>query len=97
MGLPKGHFTHIFVDEAAQVYIAAYITTCVSICTKVKISVLSNIYLILLLFQALECEALVPLTLADESTKIILAGDHMQVNKLYFAMNVHSRIIRSAN
>ena len=50
MGLPKGHFTHIFVDEAAQVYIAAYITMYVYICTKelklykLKISVFENIH-----------------------------------------------------
>ena len=24
MGLPRGHFTHIFVDEAAQVHVIAY-------------------------------------------------------------------------
>ena len=49
--LPRGHFTHIFLDEAAQ-------------CT--------------------EPEALMPLQLAGPQTKIILAGDHMQVSS-----NVH--------
>ncbi len=31
--------------------------------------------------QAMECETIMPLTLATESTRIVLAGDHMQVNK----------------
>jgi len=44
-------------------------------------------------FQALECEALVPLTLANKETKIILAGDHMQVRDLL----VGWFIIRSAS
>ena len=44
----RGHFTHIFLDEAAQ-------------CT--------------------EPEALLPLLLAGPQTKIILAGDHMQVSR----------------
>ncbi|KAG1714517.1 putative helicase with zinc finger domain [Nymphon striatum] len=30
--------------------------------------------------QALECEAIIPLSLANASTKIILAGDHMQLS-----------------
>ena len=47
VGLPHGHFTHIFLDEAAQ-------------CT--------------------EPEALMPLLLAGPHTKIILAGDHLQVS-----------------
>eukprot|EP00116_Pleurobrachia_bachei_P008876 sb/3469138/ len=48
-GLPPGHFSHIFIDEAAQVQ---------------------------------ECEALIPLQLAAlGSTKIVLAGDHMQMEK----------------
>jgi superfamily I DNA and/or RNA helicase len=47
MGLPRGHFSHIFVDEAAQ---------------------------------ALEPETLIPLVLAGERTKVILAGDHMQMD-----------------
>ena len=47
VGLPRGYFTHIFLDEAAQ-------------CT--------------------EPEALMPLLLAGPQTKIILAGDHMQVS-----------------
>ena len=44
--LPRGHFTHIFLDDATQ-------------CT--------------------EPEALLPLLLAGPHTKIILAGDHLQV------------------
>lgn len=29
--------------------------------------------------QAMECEAVMPLSLANENTRIVLAGDHMQV------------------
>lgn len=29
--------------------------------------------------QAMECEAIMPLALANEDTRIVLAGDHMQV------------------
>lgn len=29
--------------------------------------------------QAMECEAIMPLALANEGTRIVLAGDHMQV------------------
>lgn len=29
--------------------------------------------------QAIECEAIMPLSLANEKTRIVLAGDHMQV------------------
>ena len=29
--------------------------------------------------QALECETIMPLVLADRDTRIVLAGDHMQV------------------
>ncbi|XP_052268028.1 uncharacterized protein LOC127869460 isoform X2 [Dreissena polymorpha] len=43
----KGMFTHIFLDEAAQV---------------------------------LETELLIPLALADQNTKVVLAGDHMQMS-----------------
>ena len=31
--------------------------------------------------QALECETLIPLGLADEKTRIVLAGDHLQVQQ----------------
>ncbi|XP_058833823.1 probable helicase with zinc finger domain [Topomyia yanbarensis] len=50
--LPKGHFTHIFLDEAAQ---------------------------------AMECEAIMPLALATEKTRIVLAGDHMQMSPELFS------------
>ncbi|CAH1397953.1 unnamed protein product [Nezara viridula] len=52
MGLRKGHFTHILLDEAAQ---------------------------------AMECEAIMPLALANESTRIVLAGDHMQLSPELFS------------
>ncbi len=35
---------------------------------------------LLLLCQALESEALIPLSLANAQTKIVLAGDHMQLD-----------------
>ena len=47
IGVEKGFFTHIFIDEAAQ---------------------------------AMEVEALIPLVLTGEKTKVILAGDHLQVS-----------------
>lgn len=48
----QGSFTHIFIDEAAQV---------------------------------LECEAIMPLGLASENTRIVLAGDHHQMcQKVYW-------------
>ncbi|XP_055529882.1 probable helicase with zinc finger domain isoform X2 [Wyeomyia smithii] len=52
LDLPKGHFTHIFLDEAAQ---------------------------------AMECEAIMPLALATEKTRIVLAGDHMQMSPELFS------------
>lgn len=52
LDLPKGYFTHIFLDEAAQ---------------------------------AMECEAIMPLALADENTRIVLAGDHMQMSPELFS------------
>ena len=33
--------------------------------------------------QALECETLIPLGLADENTRIVLAGDHLQVREFH--------------
>uniref|UniRef100_A0A1B0CKW5 Putative rna helicase n=1 Tax=Lutzomyia longipalpis TaxID=7200 RepID=A0A1B0CKW5_LUTLO len=52
LDLPKGHFTHILLDEAAQ---------------------------------AMECEAIMPLALASETTRIVLAGDHMQMSPELFS------------
>ncbi|XP_075757045.1 3'-5' exoribonuclease HELZ2 [Pelodiscus sinensis] len=48
-----GYFTHILIDEAAQM---------------------------------LECEALVPLSYATFETRIVLAGDHMQVTPKLFCL-----------
>ncbi|XP_019640358.1 PREDICTED: helicase with zinc finger domain 2-like [Branchiostoma belcheri] len=51
MGIKRGHFTHILLDEAAQ---------------------------------AMECETLLPLCLADSTTRIVLSGDHKQMSpKVY--------------
>ncbi|XP_067904315.1 3'-5' exoribonuclease HELZ2 [Heterodontus francisci] len=51
--LPLGFFTHILIDEAAQM---------------------------------LECDALIPLAIADNKTRIVLAGDHMQVTPKLFSI-----------
>ncbi|XP_069099387.1 3'-5' exoribonuclease HELZ2 isoform X1 [Pleurodeles waltl] len=51
--VPQGYFTHILIDEAAQM---------------------------------LECEALIPLAHADRQTRIVLAGDHMQVTPKLFCL-----------
>lgn len=48
-----GYFTHIMIDEAAQM---------------------------------LECEALVPLSYATFGTRIVLAGDHMQITPKLFSV-----------
>lgn len=51
IGVKPGAFTHIFIDEAAQVE---------------------------------ECQTIMPLSLADEKTCVVLAGDHMQMGqKIY--------------
>ena len=52
LGLPRGFFTHILLDEAAQ---------------------------------AMECEAIMPLGLATDTTRIVLAGDHMQLSPEIFS------------
>ncbi|NXW54855.1 HELZ2 Helicase, partial [Eurystomus gularis] len=53
-----GYFTHIMIDEAAQM---------------------------------LECEALIPLSYATFDTRIVLAGDHMQITpKLFCVRDGHS-------
>lgn len=52
LDLPKGYFTHILLDEAAQ---------------------------------AMECEAIMPIALAGENTRIVLAGDHMQMSPELFS------------
>ncbi|NXM74268.1 HELZ2 Helicase, partial [Serilophus lunatus] len=49
----RGYFTHIMIDEAAQM---------------------------------LECEALVPLSYATFETRIVLAGDHMQITPKLFCV-----------
>ncbi|CAH6776633.1 Helz2 [Phodopus roborovskii] len=51
--VPAGFFSHIFIDEAAQM---------------------------------LECEALIPLAYALSLTRIVLAGDHMQVTPRLFSV-----------
>nr|CAD7397005.1 unnamed protein product [Timema cristinae] len=58
LGLPKGHFSHILLDEAAQ---------------------------------AMECEAIMPLALANEDTRIVLAGDHMQLSPELFSQFAKER------
>ncbi|XP_053430248.1 helicase with zinc finger domain 2 isoform X2 [Nycticebus coucang] len=51
--VPAGFFSHILIDEAAQM---------------------------------LECEALTPLAYASPSTRVVLAGDHMQVTPRLFSV-----------
>ncbi|XP_066240525.1 3'-5' exoribonuclease HELZ2 [Saccopteryx leptura] len=51
--VPAGFFTHILIDEAAQM---------------------------------LECEALIPLRYALPGTRVVLAGDHMQVTPRLFSV-----------
>ncbi|XP_030888900.1 helicase with zinc finger domain 2 isoform X2 [Leptonychotes weddellii] len=51
--VPAGFFSHILIDEAAQM---------------------------------LECEALTPLRYASPSTRVVLAGDHMQVTPRLFSV-----------
>ncbi|XP_008841501.1 helicase with zinc finger domain 2 isoform X2 [Nannospalax galili] len=51
--VPSGFFSHIFIDEAAQM---------------------------------LECEALIPLAYALPLTRVVLAGDHMQVTPRLFSV-----------
>ncbi|GAB1287336.1 Helicase with zinc finger domain 2 [Apodemus speciosus] len=51
--VPAGFFSHIFIDEAAQM---------------------------------LECEALIPLSYALSLTRVVLAGDHMQVTPRLFSV-----------
>lgn len=51
--VPAGFFSHIFIDEAAQM---------------------------------LECEALIPLAYALSLTRVVLAGDHMQVTPRLFSV-----------
>ncbi len=46
--------------------------------------------------QALECEAIMPMSLATENTCIVLAGDYMQINpKVYSAEAVKQNLQRS--
>ncbi|KAM6163902.1 3'-5' exoribonuclease HELZ2 [Rhynchocyon petersi] len=51
--VPPGFFSHIFIDEAAQM---------------------------------LECEALIPLRYATARTRVVLAGDHLQVTPKLFSV-----------
>uniref|UniRef100_A0A7M4EGY0 Helicase with zinc finger 2 n=1 Tax=Crocodylus porosus TaxID=8502 RepID=A0A7M4EGY0_CROPO len=51
--VPPGYFTHILIDEAAQM---------------------------------LECEALIPLSYATLETRVVLAGDHMQITPKLFCL-----------
>ncbi|XP_075702433.1 3'-5' exoribonuclease HELZ2 [Rhinoderma darwinii] len=51
LDVPRGYFTHILLDEAAQM---------------------------------MESEALIPLALANHSTRVVVAGDHMQETPRFF-------------
>ena len=115
MGLPKGHFSHVFIDEAAQVRLGSTVPTHTHSHTHTHTHThthslthththtlsLSHTHTHTLSLslslsfshthththtlththtQALEAETLVPLSLANERTKIVLAGDHMQMD-----------------
>lgn len=58
LSLPRGFFTHIFIDEASQM---------------------------------LECNALIALSLAGPKTRVVLAGDHMQMGPKLFSVSEHHR------
>uniref|UniRef100_A0A5F8HJ18 Helicase with zinc finger 2 n=1 Tax=Monodelphis domestica TaxID=13616 RepID=A0A5F8HJ18_MONDO len=53
LDVPPGFFSHILIDEAAQM---------------------------------LECEAIIPLAYATRNTRIVLAGDHMQITPKLFSV-----------
>ncbi|KAF8795213.1 putative helicase with zinc finger domain like protein [Argiope bruennichi] len=63
LGLEKGFFTHILIDEAAQ---------------------------------AMECEAIMPLSLANENTRIVLAGDHMQLSPEVYSTFAQQRNLHTS-
>ncbi|GIY93821.1 probable helicase with zinc finger domain [Caerostris extrusa] len=63
LGLEKGFFTHILIDEAAQ---------------------------------AMECEAVMPLSLANENTRIVLAGDHMQLSPEVYSVFAQQRNLHTS-
>ncbi|KFM82919.1 putative helicase with zinc finger, partial [Stegodyphus mimosarum] len=63
LGLEKGFFTHILIDEAAQ---------------------------------AMECEAIMPLSLANENTRIVLAGDHMQLSPEVYSQFAQQRNLHTS-
>lgn len=63
LGLEKGFFTHVLVDEAAQ---------------------------------AMECEAIMPLSLANENTRVVLAGDHMQLSPEVYSQFAQDRNLHTS-
>ncbi|KAL7639366.1 UNVERIFIED_CONTAM: hypothetical protein RMT77_009867 [Armadillidium vulgare] len=63
IGIPKGFFTHILIDEAAQV---------------------------------MECSTLIPLSLANQSTRIVLAGDYMQLSTEVFSTVCKERNLQTS-
>ncbi|CAL1275056.1 unnamed protein product [Larinioides sclopetarius] len=63
LGLEKGFFTHILIDEAAQ---------------------------------AMECEAIMPLSLANENTRVVLAGDRMQLSPEVYSVFAQQRNLHTS-
>ncbi|KAG8567173.1 hypothetical protein GDO81_013523 [Engystomops pustulosus] len=51
LNVPRGYFSHILLDETAQM---------------------------------MECEALIPLAMANHNTRVVVAGDHMQETPRFF-------------
>jgi hypothetical protein len=54
MGIKKGHFSHILVDEAAQVIIH-YISICMHVKSQCKIICMYDTYIILLVLSTCTC------------------------------------------
>ena len=83
----SGYFTHILLDEAAQA---------MEVETIMPLALVSSGYFTHILLdeaaQAMEVETIMPLALAHTNTRIVLAGDHMQLSP-----EVHSDFTRDRN
>ena len=50
-----------------------------------------DLFEVFFFFQTMEAAAIIPLTLADAKTKVVIAGDHMQITEKVakVMLNVH--------